>query len=94
MFLTDFNNIFMSVIIFLLNSLLTAILAYDSLSLLYQIRKTKQCEENDFRRVCLSWVFFIGINRLIEILGCGLLGYIFYIPLNILKIIVKLQIID
>ena len=55
----------------LLDTLLTAILLFDTLGLIYQFRKSS-VEPKEYIRVCFSWILFLSIGTLFS---CYLKGF-------------------
>ena len=75
----------MSFIFGFLDILLAIILLFDTLGLVYQIRKEGEdkCNKNDYIRVCLSWILFLTICNLFTCNGkgyfCAILRIIFFL---------------
>ena len=44
-----------------LDIVLTGILIYDTLSIVYLFRKERPCQQNDYIRICFSWILFLTI---------------------------------
>ena len=57
----------------LLDTLLTAILLFDTLGLIYQFRKSS-VEPKEYTRVCFSWIFFLTIGTLFSCSWKGFFG--------------------
>ena len=57
----------------LLDTLLTAILLFDTLGLIYQFRKSS-VEPKEYIRVCFSWILFLSIGTLFSCNWKGFFG--------------------
>ena len=60
----------------LLDTLLTAILLFDTLGLIYQFRKSS-VEPKEYIRVCFSWILFLSIGTLFSCNWKGFFGTLF-----------------
>ena len=60
----------------ILDVLLTTIMLFDTLGLVYQFRKNNTCNEKEYIRVCLSWILFLTICNLFSCEKKGAFGSI------------------
>ena len=63
----------MSFLFTILDLVLTTVLLFDTLGLVYIYRKKGDCDGREYTRVCLSWFLFITISN---VLSCNWLGFI------------------
>ena len=57
-----------------LDLLLTSVLIYDTLGIVYAIRKGNQCEDKEYTRICFSWILFLSISYYISCDRKGFFG--------------------
>ena len=64
----------MSFVFGLLDFVLTAVLLFDTLGLIYQFRKSMSVEPNEYVRICFSWILFLTICSLFSCERKGFFG--------------------
>ena len=64
----------MSFVFGLLDFVLTAVLLFDTLGLIYQFRTSKSVESEDYVRICFSWILFLTISSLFSCERKGFFG--------------------
>ena len=58
----------------LLDFVLTAVLLFDTLGLIYQFRTIKSVEPEEYVRICFSWILFLTISSLFSCERKGFFG--------------------
>ena len=76
----------------ILDVLLTTIMLFDTLGLVYQFRKNNTCNEKEYIRVCLSWILFLTISNLFSCEKKGAFGSIIRLIIFFAKLFVVLPI--
>ena len=76
----------------LLDIVLTSILIYDTLSIVYLFRKEKPCEQSDYTRICFSWILFLTIINFFTCDREGFFGTLIRFILFLAKAFVTLPI--
>ena len=76
----------------ILDILLTTIMLFDTLGLVYQFRKNNTCNEKEYIRVCLSWILFLTISNLFSCEKKGAFGSIIRLIIFFAKLFVVLPI--
>ena len=76
----------------ILDVLLTTIMLFDTLGLVYQFRKNNTCNEKEYIRVCLSWILFLTICNLFSCEKKGAFGSIIRLIIFFAKLFVVLPI--
>ena len=56
----------------LLDIVLTAIVLFDTLSLIYQFRNEGSCDKKEYTRICFTWIIFLS---LCNFLSCDRKGF-------------------
>ena len=69
-----------------LDLLLTIILLFDTLGLAYQFRTKNTCDDKEYLRVCLSWIFFLSISNLFSCEARGFIGTVFRLIIFLSKL--------
>ena len=64
----------MSFVFGLLDFVLTAVLLFDTLGLIYQFRKSMSVEPKEYVRICFSWILFLTIGSLFSCERKGFFG--------------------
>ena len=64
----------MSFVFGLLDFVLTAVLLFDTLGLIYQFRKSISVSPNEYVRICFSWILFLTIGSLFSCERKGFFG--------------------
>ena len=64
----------MSFVFGLLDFVLTAVLLFDTLGLIYQFRKSMSVEPKEYVRICFSWILFLTIGNLFSCERKGFFG--------------------
>ena len=64
----------MSFVFGLLDFVLTAVLLFDTLGLIYQFRKQMSVEPKEYVRICFSWILFLTICSLFSCERKGFFG--------------------
>lgn len=64
----------MSFVFGLLDFVLTAVLLFDTLGLIYQFRKGMSVEPKEYVRICFSWILFLTISSLFSCERKGFFG--------------------
>ena len=64
----------MSFVFGLLDFVLTAVLLFDTLGLIYQFRKSMSVEPKEYVRICFSWILFLTISSLFSCERKGFFG--------------------
>ena len=64
----------MSFVFGLLDFVLTAVLLFDTLGLIYQFRKSMSVKPKEYVRICFSWILFLTISSLFSCERKGFLG--------------------
>ena len=76
----------------ILDTLLSIIMLFDTLGLVYQFRKNNTCEEKEYIRVCLSWILFLTINNFFSYEKKGFFGSMIRLTIFFAKLFVVLPI--
>ena len=76
----------------ILDTLLSTIMLFDTLGLVYQFRKNNTCEEKEYIRVCLSWILFLTINNFFSCEKRGFFGSMIRLTIFFAKLFVVLPI--
>ena len=76
----------------ILDTLLSTIMLFDTLGLVYQFRKNNKCEEKEYIRVCLSWILFLTINNFFSCEKRGFFGSMIRLTIFLAKLFVVLPI--
>ena len=76
----------------ILDTLLSTIMLFDTLGLVYQFRKNNTCEEKEYIRVCLSWILFLTINNFFSCEKRGFFGSMIRLTIFLAKLFVVLPI--
>ena len=76
----------------ILDTLLSTIMLFDTLGLVYQFRKNNTCEEKEYIRVCLSWILFLTINNFFSCEKKGFFGSMVRLTIFFAKLFVVLPI--
>ena len=76
----------------ILDTLLSIIMLFDTLGLVYQFRKNNTCEEKEYIRVCLSWILFLTINNFFSCEKRGFFGSMIRLTIFLAKLFVVLPI--
>ena len=76
----------------ILDVLLTTIMLFDTLGLVYQFRKNNTCSQNEYIRVCLSWILFLTISNLFSYEKKGFFGTTVRLIIFLAKLFVVLPI--
>ena len=82
----------MSIIFSIFDIILTFIMLYDSLGLVYQFRRNIEIQKKDYYRICFSWVLFLTICKIFICDKEGKLGSIIRIIILVLKLFVAIPI--
>ena len=64
----------MSFVFGLLDFVLTAVLLFDTLGLIYQFRKSMSVSHKEYVRICFSWILFLTIGSLFSCERKGFFG--------------------
>ena len=64
----------MSFVFGLLDFVLTAVLLFDTLGLIYQFRKSMSVSPKEYVRICFSWILFLTIGSLFSCERKGFFG--------------------
>ena len=64
----------MSFVFGLLDFVLTAVLLFDTLGLIYQFRKSMSVSPKEYVRICFSWILFLTIGSLFSCARKGFFG--------------------
>ena len=67
----------MSFLFGFLDLVLTAVLLFDTLGLVYHYRKIGDCDKRDYTRVCYSWILFFTFSKLLTCNWKGFFGTLF-----------------
>ena len=84
----------MSFLFGLLDLVLTAVLLLDTLGLVYQYRKTGDCNGKDYSRVCFSWILFFTFSKLLTCNWKGFFGTLFRLLIFGAKAYVTIPLLD
>ena len=84
----------MSFLFGLLDLVLTAVLLFDTLGLVYQYRKKGDCKGRDYSRVCFSWILFFTLSKLLSCNRKGFLGTLFRLIIFGAKAYVTIPLLD
>ena len=76
----------------ILDTLLSTIMLFDTLGLVYQFRKNNKCEEKEYIRDCLSWILFLTINNFFSCEKRGFFGSMIRLTIFLAKLFVVLPI--
>ena len=76
----------------ILDILLTSLMLFDTLGLVYQFRKNNTCSEKEYIRVCLSWILFLTICNVFSCEKKGFFGTIIRLTIFFSKLFVVLPI--
>ena len=76
----------------ILDILLTSLMLFDTLGLVYQFRKNNTCSEKEYIRVCLSWILFLTICNVFSCEKKGFFGTIIRLTMFFSKLFVVLPI--
>ena len=76
----------------ILDLLLTTIMLFDTLGLVYQFRKNNTCSEKEYIRVCLSWILFLTLSNLFSCEKKGFFGTTVRLIVFLAKLFVVLPI--
>ena len=82
----------MSFVFGLLDFVLTAVLLFDTLGLIYQFRKGMSVVPKEYVRICFSWILFLTIGSLFSCERKGFFGTLFRLIIFASKAFVTLQI--
>ena len=82
----------MSFVFGLLDFVLTAVLLFDTLGLIYQFRTSKSVDSNEYIRICFSWILFLTISSLFSCERKGFFGTLIRLILFASKAFVTLPI--
>ena len=74
----------------ILDVLLTTVMLFDTLGLIYQFRKNNTCSEKEYIRVCLSWILFLTICNLFSYEKKGFFAMMVRLIIFLLKVFVVL----
>ena len=61
----------MSFLFSFFDALLSVILCVDTLTVIYQLRKTENCDTRDYTRICFSWILFFFLQSIFTLGGKG-----------------------
>ena len=76
----------------ILDLVLTTIMLFDTLGLVYQFRKNNTCSEKEYIRVCLSWILFLTLSNLFSCEKKGFFGTTVRLIVFLAKLFVVLPI--
>jgi len=82
----------MSFVFGLLDFVLTLVLLFDTLGLIYQFRKSKSVEPKEYVRICFSWILFLTIGSLFSCERKGFFGTLIRLIIFAAKAFVTLPI--
>ena len=82
----------MSFVFGLLDFVLTLVLLFDTLGLIYQFRKSKSVEPKEYVRICFSWILFLTICSLFSCERKGFFGTLIRLIIFAAKAFVTLPI--
>ena len=82
----------MSFVFGLLDFVLTAVLLFDTLGLIYQFRKGMSVAPKEYVRICFSWILFLTIGSLFSCKRKGFFGTLFRLIIFASKAFVTLPI--
>ena len=69
----------------LIDLVLTSILIYDTLGIVYALRKGNQLEDKEYTRICFSWILFLTISHYITCNWEGFFGILIRLIIFICK---------
>ena len=76
----------------LLDILLTSVMLYDTLGLVYQFRKQGDVDRKEYLRISLSWILFLSICNLFSCNMKGFFGILFRLIIFLAKAFVTIPI--
>ena len=82
----------MSFIFGLLDLVLTAVMIFDTLGIIYQFRKNIDVKSEEYIRICFSWILFLTICSLFSCDRKGIFGTLFRLIILFSKIYVTIPI--
>ena len=82
----------MSFVFGLLDFVLTAVLLFDTLGLIYQFRKSMSVDPKEYVRICFSWILFLTICSLFSCERKGFFGTLIRLIIFAAKAFVTLPI--
>ena len=82
----------MSFVFGLLDFVLTLVLLFDTLGLIYQFRKSKSVDPKEYVRICFSWILFLTIGSLFSCERKGFFGTLIRLIIFAAKAFVTLPI--
>ena len=82
----------MSFIFSLFDVVLTTIMLFDTLGIIYQFRKEGNVDSKEYRRLCFSWIFFLAISSLFSCSWKGFFGTLIRLIILAAKIYVTIPI--
>ena len=82
----------MSFVFGLLDFVLTTVLLFDTLGLIYQFRKSMSIDPNEYVRICFSWILFLTISSLFSCERKGFLGTLIRLIILAAKVYVTIPI--
>ena len=80
----------MNFIYTILDILITIIMLFDTLGMVYQFRKGQIIQANEYKRICFSWILFLAMCSLLSCESKGLLGKIIRFIILDLKLFVTI----
>ena len=78
----------MSILLYLVDLLVTALVSLDTLGFIVNSRKNKEGEAKDFYRICFTWAAFMVINMFSCSSCYGTLGFLWNFVLVSMKVFV------
>ena len=84
----------MSFLFGFLDLVLTAVLLFDTLGLVYHYRKIGDCDKRDYTRVCYSWILFFTFSKLLTCNWKGFFGTLFRLLIFGAKAYVTIPLLD
>ena len=82
----------MSFIFGLLDLVLTAVMIFDTLGIIYQFRKNLDVKSEEYIRICFSWILFLTICSLFSCDRKGIFGTLFRLIILFSKIYVTIPV--
>ena len=76
----------------LLDMVLTSILLYDTIGIVYFDRRGKSCDRRDYTRICFSWILFLAICNFFSCNKNGFFGTLIRLIIFIAKAFVTLPV--
>ena len=78
----------------LLDIVLTSILIFDTLGLVYCYRKNNTCDSREYTRICFSWILFLTICNFCSCDKKGFIGTLGRLIIFLAKAFVTLPVLD